>query len=328
MKVLITGAAGFLGRKLTARLLQEGRLTGPSGGPEPIECLVLFSRSRPDVDTHGHPADVEIVQGDVTDAPVVRELIESGVDSIFHLAAVVSAQAETDFDLGMAVNIEGTRNLLEGCRHCARPTRFVFASSVGVYGGERVVDDRTPVTPLSSYGAQKVIGEYLVRDYHRKGFLDGRSLRLPTIIVRPGKPNKAASSFASSIIREPLTGKEAICPVSPQTSVVVLSPRRAVSAMIHGHELPVERLGTEPTIQLPATGTTAGELVEALRSIAGDRVADRVTWRPDPAIQKIVNTWPAQLVAERPRDLGFSPDESVEDIIRAFIEDELKGRVD
>jgi nucleoside-diphosphate-sugar epimerase len=227
----------------------------------------------------------------------------------------------------MRVNVEGTRNLLEACRNSGRLARFVFASSVAVYGGESVVEDRTPVTPLSSYGAEKVISEYLVRDYARKGFLDGRSLRLPTIIVRPGKPNKAASSFASSIIREPLTGKEAVCPVAADTPITVLSPRRCVDAMIHGHELPGARLGTERTIQLPAIGTTAGEMVKALRSIAGDRVADRVAWRPDSAIEKIVATWPQKIAAERTRELGFLADGSVNEIIEAFIEDELGGEI-
>jgi nucleoside-diphosphate-sugar epimerase len=300
MTVLITGAAGFLGRKLALRLIENGNLTATNGSPATVDRLVLLSRSRPDVDASNAGIDVEIVAGDITNAAQVREVIESGVDSVFHLAAVVSGEAEADFDLGMRV---------------------------AVYGGENIVEDRTPLTPLSSYGAEKVISEYLVRDYARKGFLDGRSLRLPTIVVRPGKPNKAASSFASGIIREPLTGKEAVCPVSPKTAITVLSPRRCIEAIVRGHELPADRLGTERSIQLPAIGTTAGEMVEALRAIAGEAVAERVVWRPDPVIEKIVATWPQQIRAQRTRELGFAADKSVNEIIEAFIEDELDGKI-
>src|SRR6266540_1606934 len=242
MKVVITGGAGFLGRRLARALLERGRLAGPDGAPRELERLVLVDLV---------PADgfrdprVEVVTGDLADEALLRRAIGTDTASVFHLAAVVSAQAEADLDLGMRVNLDGTRRLLDACRALARAPRLVSTSSVAVYGGElpALVGDDTPLRSQSSYGAQKAMGELLVADYTRRGFVDGRVLRLPTVTVRPWKPNRAASSFASRIVREPLAGVDAVCPVFPDTPVWVLSPRRAVEGLVLGHELPSAALG-------------------------------------------------------------------------------------
>jgi nucleoside-diphosphate-sugar epimerase len=229
----------------------------------------------------------------------------------------------------MRVNLEGTRNVLEACRALPRPARLVFASSVAVYGGDmpEVLDDGTILTPQTSYGAQKAMGELLVGDYTRKGFVDGRALRLPTIVVRPGKPNRAASTFASSIIREPLTGQEAACPVTRDAAMYILSPRRVVEALIRAFELPAEAFGATRMLTLPGITVSVGEMVDALESVAGERVARRVRWQPDPVIQKIVAGWPAAFDAKRARAMGFAADPDFASIVRAHIEDELGGAV-
>ncbi|MGH6915383.1 MAG: D-erythronate dehydrogenase, partial [Geminicoccales bacterium] len=241
MRIVITGGAGFIGRKLAKALLERGELE-TAAGRRSIESLVLFDVAH----AEGLPDDRRIVTvtGDITDADEVRRLI-GDTTAVFHLAAIVSADAEQNFDLGMAVNLGGTQNVLAACRALPQPARVVLASSVAVYGGDMpdVLDDGTILTPQTSYGMQKAAGELLLNDYSRKGFVDGRALRLPTVVVRPGKPNKAASTFASSIIREPLAGQEAICPVERDAAMYILSPRRVVEALIHAFELPAEAFG-------------------------------------------------------------------------------------
>jgi D-erythronate 2-dehydrogenase len=268
---------------------------------------------------------VASIAGDITDPAAVRQAIRDDVGGVFHLAAIVSANAEEDFDLGMRVNLEGTRNVLEACRALPQPVRLVFASSVAVYGGDMpdALDDGTILTPQTSYGAQKAIGELLLNDYSRKGFVDGRALRLPTIVVRPGRPNRAASTFASSIIREPLAGQEAVCPVERDAAMYILSPRRVVDALIRAFELPPEAFGVTRMLTLPGIAVSIGAMVDALREVAGERVAARVKWQPDPIIQKIVAGWPAAFDARRARAMGFEADPDFASIIRAHIEDEL-----
>jgi D-erythronate 2-dehydrogenase len=326
MHVVITGGAGFIGKKLASALLARGGLETASGR-QTIERLTLFDV----VEAEGLPEDPRLtsIAGNITDLAEVHRAIRDDVGGVFHLAAIVSANAEEDFDLGVRVNLEGTRNVLEACRALPQPARLVFASSVAVYGGDMpdVLDDGTILTPQTSYGAQKAIGELLLNDYSRKGFVDGRALRLPTIVVRPGRPNRAASTFASSIIREPLAGQEAICPVGREAAMYILSPRRVVDALIRAFELPPEAFGMTRMLTLPGITVSIGEMVDALEDVAGVRVAARVKWQPDPMIQKIVAGWPTAFDARRARAMGFEADPDFASIIRAHIEDELCGRI-
>jgi D-erythronate 2-dehydrogenase len=327
MRIVITGGAGFIGKKLARALLARGTLMDRRGTVQPIREISLFDV----VEADGLPDDPRLVAvaGDITDPAAVRKVVREGVNGVFHLAAIVSANAEEDFDLGMRVNLDGTRNILEACRALPEPPRLVFASSVAVYGGAMpaVLDDGAILTPQTSYGAQKAAGELLLNDYSRKGFVDGRALRLPTIVVRPGKPNRAASTFASSIIREPLAGQEAVCPVGRDARMYILSPRRVIQALIHAFELPAEALGATRMLTLPGITVSIGEMVDALEEVAGERVARRIRWQPDPMIQKVVAGWPASFDAKRARALGFEADRDFTEIVRAHIEDELGGNI-
>jgi len=323
MNVLITGGAGFLGQKLARALLARGTLSGADGSQQKIGQLVLA-----DVVAANDFGDarVRVVTGDITDAQLMRSLIDAGTTSVFHLAAVVSGQAEADFDLGMKINLDASRLLLETCRAIGHKPRVVFTSSVAVYGGALpdVVRDDTALNPQSSYGTQKAIGELLLNDFSRKGYVDGRVLRLPTISVRPGKPNKAASSFASGIIREPLGGVEAVCPVSPALRLWLLSPRRAIAALIAGHELSGAALGNSRTINLPGLSVSVADMVAALEKVAGPEAVARIRFMPDPAVERIVQSWPGAWDDSRARALGLEADADFESVIRAHIEDELK----
>ncbi|WP_432260004.1 D-erythronate dehydrogenase [Cupriavidus sp. TMH.W2] len=324
MNVLITGGAGFLGLQLARLLLQRGALN-LDGQPVAIGRLTLLDVVAPQgLDD----ARVRVVTGDLSDPAVLRQAIDTDTGAVFHLAAVVSGQAEADFDLGMRVNLDASRALLETCRELGHQPRVLFTSSVAVYGGQLppVVQDDTALNPQSSYGVQKAIGELLLSDYSRRGFADGRVLRLPTISVRPGKPNAAASSFASGIIREPLSGVTANCPVARDTPLWLLSPRAAVAALVNGIELTGERLGNRRVVNLPGLSVTAAGMVDALRRVAGDAVADRVTWEREERVENIVGTWPAAWNAERALSLGFQSDASFDDVIRAYMEDAGLGK--
>jgi len=266
------------------------------------------------------------VTGQIHDADLVRRLITPDTGAVFHFAAVVSAGAEKDFDLGYRVNLDGTRNVLEACRALGTKPRVVFTSSIAVYGGdlpERLGDDQ-PLTPQTSYGVQKAMGEMLVADYTRKGFVDGRSLRLPTIVVRPGKPNLAASTFASSIIREPLAGQEAICPVRPDNWMPLLSPRKTVEAFVRAHDLPSSDWGWNRSLTLPSLDATVQDMADALRRVAGEEAYRRIKWQPDPMIQKIVDGWPRKLASTRAKAMGFTTDPSIDALIEAHIEDDIR----
>jgi nucleoside-diphosphate-sugar epimerase len=256
---------------------------------------------------------------------VVRRVISTGTDSVFHLAAVVSGQAEADTDLGYRVNLDGTRAVLDACRALGTCPRVVFASSLAIYGGALPpADDETPLTPQTSYGTQKAIGELLVNDYSRKGFVDGRAVRLPTVVVRPGRPNRAASTFASSMIREPLAGREAVCPVSPDTVMALASPRRIVAGLVHAHDLPGGAFGASRSLQLPGFSVAVGEMAEAVRRAQGSEAYARIRWQPDPQIQRIISGWPRALHAPRAEALGFAADSGIDEVIQAFIEDDLE----
>jgi nucleoside-diphosphate-sugar epimerase len=318
MNIVITGGSGFLGRRLAETLLERGRLRGPDGLDTIIDRITLV-----DVAVAPGFADDRIRQitGDVADRQLLERAIDHETTSVFHLAAVVSGQAEADFDLGMRVNLDASRHLLEVCRHHGHRPRLVFTSSVAVYGGElpASVPDSLAVTPQTSYGTQKAMAELLINDYTRRGFVDGRSLRLPTICVRPGRPNAAASSFASGIIREPLNGETSVCPVSAATPVWLLSPRTAIACFIKAHDIDGQALGANRLLNLPGMSITVGEMVASLARVAGPDVAARIRWEPDPRIEKMVATWPGELQAARARSLGFPADDNFDEIIRRYI---------
>ena len=317
MKVVITGGGGFIGLRLARALLARGTLT-----QHPITRITLLDTAfAPNLPLD---ARLEFVKADIADAAVVERVVTPDTASIFHLAAVVSGGAEADFDLGMRVNLDAMRLLLERARRAKRPPRVVFASSVAAFGGDlpAVLDDSITPNPQTSYGMQKVVSEYLLSDYSRKGFMDGRSLRLPTIVVRPGKPNLAASSFASAIFREPLNGVACECPVGADTGIWMLSPRRVVEAFIHAHELPAEAWGTRRVVNLPGITVSIKDGLDALARVAGSEVAKRVAWKPDARIQAIVKTWPVSFATPRALAMGFKADPDVETIIRDYIADE------
>ena len=253
-------------------------------------------------------------------------MISPGTDAVFHLAAIVSGQAEADTDLGYRVNLDGTRAVLDACRALGTCPRVVFASSLAVYGGALppAVGDDTALTPQTSYGTQKAIGELLVNDYSRKGFVDGRAVRLPTVVVRPGRPNRAASTFASSMIREPLAGREAVCPVSPDTVMALASPRRIVAGLLHAHDLPGDAFGASRSLQLPGFSVAVGEMAAAVRRAGGEAAYARIRWQPDPQIQQIISGWPQALHAPRAEALGFAADSGIDEVVQAFIEDDLE----
>jgi len=324
MKVLITGGAGFLGQKLAKQLLARGSLKDSDGVDQKIDQLLLI-----DVVEANDFGDqrVKVIAGDISNPELMQQLITTEIQSIFHLAAIVSGQAEADFDLGMRINLDAARLLLEACRSAGHKPKIVFTSSVAVYGGTlpEMVLDTTALNPQSSYGAQKAICELLLNDYTRKGFVDGRVLRLPTISVRPGAPNKAASSFASGIIREPLNGKPSICPVSPDLRIWLLSPRYAIESLIAGHDLHSSVLGLNKSINLPGVSVTVGQMIESLRKISGDQVAARISVEPDSKVEAIVRSWPGAWDASRAKSLGLKADPNFESIIKAYIEDDLKS---
>ncbi|MBS0417764.1 MAG: SDR family oxidoreductase [Proteobacteria bacterium] len=322
MNILVTGAGGMLGRKLFAKLLAAG-----SVAERPITSMLLADMSGlSDVS----PSDrVQTVAADVSQRGVAESLIESRPELIFHLAAVVSGEAEADFEKGYRVNLDGTRALLEAIRkigpgYCPR---FVFASSVAVFGSPLpdVIEDDQGLTPLTSYGTQKAICELLLADYSRRGFIDGIGIRLPTIAIRPGKPNKAASGFFSNILREPLAGTEAILPVDESVRHWFASPRAAVGFIVHAAALDTSKLGFHRSLNLPGLSATVGEQLEALRRVAGERAVALVKRVPDPQIRRMIGSWPRSFDARRAKELGFVAEASFDEIIRVHIEDELGG---
>ncbi|HVJ53393.1 MAG TPA: D-erythronate dehydrogenase [Aliidongia sp.] len=327
MRVVITGGTGFVGRKLAARLLADGEIVGPDGKRGELTELVLFDQAAP---MPPLPPDrrLRLVTGDIADTATVERLIAPGTASIFHLAAVVSAAAEADLDLGLRVNLDGTRAVLDACRRLPVPPRLLFASSVAIYGGDPPlhVGDLTPPKPRTSYGAQKAAGELLVSDYSRRGLIDGRTARLPTIVVRPGRPNKAASTFASSILREPLSGLPANCPVSLESRMAILSPRRLIECLMRLHDLDGAALRLDRTLLLPGISAGIGEMLAALERAGGRKAADLVSHDRDPVIQKIVDGWPMSLDAPRAVSLGFAADRDIDEIVEAFIADDLPAQ--
>ncbi len=317
MRVVIFGGAGFLGKRLANELLIKG---GLSSGP--VNELLLFDKSIPE--NFITDSRVQCIEGDFGDESVVRNILTTSPDLIFHLAAVVSGEAEKNFDLGMQVNLNASLSLLEICREIELKPRLVFASSCAVFGGDvskPIVDETAPI-PRSSYGTQKAVIELLINDYSRRGFIDGRSLRLPTIAIRPGKPNEATSSFVSSIIREPLNGETAICPVPIETEVWVQSPKSVTFNFIHAANIDESELGGNRIITLPGSTVSVNEMVECLGEIGGELATSLIKWEPDEFLQSIVLTWPPHFNVARASQLGFIQDKSAGEIINVYIEEE------
>jgi nucleoside-diphosphate-sugar epimerase len=324
MHILITGAAGMIGRKLVARLVAAGALNG-----KPIDKLTLIDVSAPQKPEE-FSGSVVTSAADIADAAAARAAVAGRPDVIFHLAAVVSGEAELDFEKGVHVNLDGSRALIEAIRATGdgyRP-RLVFTSSIAVFGApfpESIADD-FHLTPLTSYGTQKAVVELLLADYSRRGFLDAIGIRLPTIVVRPGRPNKAASGFFSSIIREPLNGEEAVLPVEDSVLHWYASPRAAVGFLIHAAGVDREKLGPRVNLTMPGVCCTVAEQIAALRRIAGDKVAARIRREPDPLVARIVAGWPSRFDPRRALALGFKAEASFDEIIRVHIADELDGK--
>ena len=324
--VLITGGAGFLGVRLARALLAAGRLALAGAPPVPIGRLTLADRVSPPDDLLAD-ARVQVAVGDLHDqlTQAAGGPFDATVDAVFHLAAAVSGECEADFDLGMRSNYEATRALLEACRALGTRPTFVFASSLAVfgyqpgYGMPEVIEDYTLPTPQSSYGIQKFIGEQLVADFARKGFVQGRSTRLMTVSVRPGRPNGAASGFFSGMIREPLAGLRAQVPVPASTPVALASPARTIEGIVRAAEASDADWGPLTAINLPAMRTTVGEMAQALERVAGPAATALLDWTPDEAIQKLVKTWPGNIASARANQLGLQPDPDFETIIRDYI---------
>lgn len=313
----------MIGRKLSARLVKDGQLHG-----QKIDRLTLIDVVAPEKPT-GFGGAAELSASDLSSPGAAAKAIAGKPDVIFHLAGVVSGEAETDFDKGYRVNLDGTRALLEEVRAAGYKPKVVFTSSIAVYGAPfpASIADEFQLTPLTSYGTQKAICELLLADYNRRGILEGVGIRLPTICVRPGKPNNAASGFFSGIIREPLAGQEALLPVSESVRHTHASPRSAVGFLIHAAGLTREQLGPRINLAMPGVSCTVGEQIDALRRVAGDKVAARIRRHPDELVQRIVSGWAERLDAKRARDLGFKAEANFDDIVRAHVEDELGGKI-
>ncbi len=323
MRILVTGAAGMIGRKLIARLARDGRLRG-----EKITALDLHDIVPPQApDMPG--VEISPHTGDLAAEGAAERLVASRPDVIFHLAGIVSGEAEANFDLGYRVNLDGTRALFDAVRLAGFRPRLVFTSSIAVFGAPfpDVIPDTFHPTPLTSYGTQKLVGEALLADYTRRGFFDGIGIRLPTICVRPGKPNKAASGFFSGIIREPLAGQEAILPVPRSVVHTHASPRSAVNFLIHAAGIDGDAVGPRRNLSMPGVAVSVGEQIEALERVAGAEVVKLIREEPDATIWAIVKGWPTRFEAKRSKELGFVAETSFDDIIRAHIEDELGGKI-
>jgi nucleoside-diphosphate-sugar epimerase len=321
--ILITGAAGMIGRKLTERLVRDGALNG-----QPIDRMTLLDVVPPTAPT-GFSGRVETQAADLAAPGEAAKAIVGRPDTIFHLAGVVSGEAELDFDKGYRVNLDGIRALLEAIRATGdgyRP-KIVYTSSIAVFGAPfpASIPDDFHLTPLTSYGTQKAIGEALLADYVRRGFCHGVGIRLPSIVVRPGKPNKAASGFFSGIIREPLAGVEAVLPVSDAVVHTHASPRAAIGFLIHAAGLAPDALGARVNLSMPGVCCTVAEQIDALRRIAGDRVAGRIRREHDDLVARIVDGWPQRIEAKRARELGFKAEGSFDEIVRIHIDEDRGG---
>jgi nucleoside-diphosphate-sugar epimerase len=326
MRIVITGGAGFLGQRLAEQILETGHIVLPHGGRVAEPDIVLADMPGTSVG-EALAGGVRFEPLDIRDADAVRRVIGDDTGAVFHLAAVVSAAAEADFDLGMSVNLDGTRNVLEAARALKEPIPLISTSSLAVFGGVLPprLSDAQAVQPENSYGAQKAIGELLCGDYRRKGFCDARTLRLPTIVIRPGKPNAAASSFASSILREPLGGQEAVCPVARDLKLWIGSPEAAIGGMLHALSVAPEAWPKFGTINLPGLASSVDEMLAALEREAGRDAARLVRFEPDERIERIVGSWPSDFDTDTAEALGFAADRTVEGLIESYAARYLPG---
>lgn len=323
MKILITGGGGFLGQRVARELLANG--VGLDGGAKkPVSAITLFDIAEPPAGVAVKDARVTFVKGEVSDKAALKAALGKDTAGVFHFAAVVSGQAEADFDIGMRVNLDGIRNMLDACREAGNKPRLLFSSSIAVFGVPLpdVVTDTTTPTPQASYGVQKLIGEWLVADFTRKGYIDGRAVRIPTVSVRPGKANAAASSFASAVVREPLNGVEYACPVSEKTVMWMSSPRTVIANLIRAFELPGDTWGLLRAVNLPGITVSVTEMIASLRKLGGEKAAARVSIQVDPRIDAIVQTWAGRLDTPRALGMGFTTDKSMDDIVAQYIADE------
>ena len=333
VNVVITGGAGFLGSRLARELLAAGSLDVAGDGPRPLSRLTLIDQAPVPPDLAGDER-VTAIQGDLgqlLDPAAGGPVTLAGAEVIFHLAAAVSGECEADFDLGIRANLRATEALLASCRTLGTCPVVVFSSSLAVFGGSEdlplpeVVDDETRPNPQTSYGAQKAMGEQLLADYTRKGFLRGRALRLVSVSVRPGRPNAAASGFMSGVIREPLAGQHAICPVTPETEVALASPAKAIAGLLCAATASDQAWGGRSAVNLPALTISLADMAAALGRIAGPEVSALIDWVPDPEIARMVASWPALVRAERAGRLGLTPDPDFESIIRMHLAESRPG---
>lgn len=326
MNIVITGGAGFLGVRLARTLLQHGSLSLGGAPAQTIQQLTLVDRVAPPADLRADPR-VRVVEGDLVDLleGSTQQVVPQDAAAVVHLASAVSGECEADFDLGMRSNLRAGMLLLERCRALGTQPLLVFSSSLAVFGGTaeqplpEVVTDTTLPTPQNSYGIQKFVLEQLVADYTRKGFLRGRNVRLMTVSVRPGRPNGAASSFLSGMIREPLAGERSTCPVPPDTLVALSSPARTVEGLIRALQTGDQEWGPRTALNLPALTTTPAQMAAALEKVAGPAAASLIDWRPDPAIARIITSWPARMDSARARALGLVADADFETIVRDYV---------
>lgn len=321
MRILITGGTGFIGSKLAGEILKRGSLVDQTGARRDVKELVLFDQVGPQ--TAYTDRRVKVETRDLTDRATMRRVLGDRTDSIFHLAAVVSGAAEADLGLGLRVNLDGTRQLLELAAESGRKPKFVFASSLAVYGGPEAlsVTDETRPAPQSSYGSQKLMGEILVGDFDRRGLVDGRALRFPTVAIRPGKANAANSSFISAVIREPVAERPTVCPVPGDVPIALISPDRLVDAVIRLHDLPSEVYGRPRSIVLPAIRVNVDEMLDALDEVVGGDARRLVTFRPDPRIEPMVRSWPAEVTSARATSLGIETDKNALAFVRQYVEE-------